>query len=58
MGYNWWPVYGEDIASAIQDVEKVVSKIKTNKFDKKDLIALVDANNTLIKHLLENENKE
>lgn len=58
MGYNWWPVYGEDIASSIQDVEKVVSKIKTNKFDKKDLIALVDANNTLIKHLLENENKE
>lgn len=58
MGWNWLPVYGEDIASAIQDVEKVVSKIKTNKFDKKDLIALVDANNTLIKHLLENENKE
>ena len=29
--------YGGDVGSAIEDVEKVVEKIKTNKYDKKDL---------------------
>lgn len=56
MGYPTYPVYAEDIASAVEDVEKIVKKIKTNKFDNEDLITLFNANNTLLKHILENEN--
>lgn len=38
MGYIYYPVYGElDLGSAIETAEKVIAKIKTNKFDKKDL---------------------
>lgn len=53
-GAHW---YGGDIGSAIEDIEKVVEKIKTNKFDKKDIYNLYSANLELIKALLdENEN--
>jgi prefoldin subunit 5 len=38
MGWHWAPVYGElDLGSAIETAEKVIAKIKTNKFDKEDL---------------------
>lgn len=38
MGRNWAPVYGElDLGSAIETAEKVIAKIKSNKFDKDDL---------------------
>lgn len=38
MGYVSYPVYGElDLGSAIETAEKVIDKIKTNKFDKDDL---------------------
>lgn len=43
MGWINLPVYGEDLGSAIETAEKVISKIKTNKFDKKDLIELEKA---------------
>lgn len=43
MGYTWYPVYGEDLGSAIEVAEKVIAKIKTNKFDKKDLVELEKA---------------
>lgn len=43
MGYPLYPVYGEDVGSAIETVEKLIAKIKTNKFDKKDLATLADA---------------
>lgn len=58
MGHIGWPVYGEDIGSAVEDVEKIVAKIKTNKFDNKDLIDLFNANNALLKHLLETKNED
>jgi hypothetical protein len=49
--------YGGDVGSAIEDVEKIVGKIKTNKYDKKDIYNLYSANLELIKALLdENEN--
>ena len=57
MGWIGWPVYGEDIGSAVEDVEKIVAKIKTNKFDNKDLTDLFNANNALLKHLLETKNE-
>lgn len=43
MGWGWLPVYGEDIGSAVETAEHLIAKIKTNKFDTKDLAELVDA---------------
>lgn len=40
MGRYGLPVYGEDLGSAIEDAEKLIAKIKTNKYDKTDLINL------------------
>lgn len=40
MGKTGYPVYGEDLGSAIETAEKVLAKIKTNKYDKKDLVEL------------------
>lgn len=57
MGWGGWPVYGEDVGSAIQDVETIITKIKKNTFDKKDLIELFDANNVLLKYLLDEKNE-
>ena len=37
MGIPCAPFYGHDIGSAIETAEKVMSKIKTNRFDKADL---------------------
>ena len=58
MGHISFPVYGEDIGSALQEVEKILNHIKTNKFDNQDIIDLFDANNTLLKYLLKNEIKD
>ena len=44
MGRPNWPGYGEvDLGSAIETAEKVIAKIKSNKFDKDDLVALGEA---------------
>lgn len=43
MGRDGFPVYGEDIGSAIEAVEKIIANIKTNKYDKEDLAELVEA---------------
>jgi hypothetical protein len=41
MGFHYAPIYGElDLGSAIEKAEKLIAKIKSNKFDKKDLEAL------------------
>lgn len=37
MGWAGIPFYGHDIGSAIEQTEKVIAKIKTNRFDKTDL---------------------
>ena len=57
MGYHNWPVYGEmDLGSAIEVAEKVIAKIKTNKFDNKDKIALADALLTIKTSIEQDEN--
>lgn len=43
MGWTGAPVYGEDLGSAIETAEKVIAKIKTNKYDKQDLVELEEA---------------
>lgn len=59
MGVPNIPFYGNtDIGSALEDVEKVIDKIKTNKYDKEDLIKLFNANNELLKAILEDENED
>ncbi len=37
MGVPSLPFYGTDLGSAIETAEKVIAKIKTNRFDKTDL---------------------
>ena len=37
MGWDLFPVYGKDVGSAIETAEKIIAKIKTNKFDETDL---------------------
>lgn len=59
MGRPGWGIYGDaDVGSAIEDVENVVQKIKSNKFDSKDLLKLHNANTELLKAILSNEYKD
>lgn len=55
MGYDWWPVYGKDLGSAIETAEKVISKIKTNKYDKDDLVELDKAIEEIKSAIAKNE---
>ena len=43
MGLPFMPFYGKDLGSAIETAEKVIAKIKTNRFDKADLKELNEA---------------
>ena len=58
MGYDLWPVYSKGDGNTIKDIETIIEKIKTNKFDKDDLIKLFNANNELLKSILEDENED
>lgn len=40
MGLPGLWAYGEDLGSAIESAEKIIAKIKTNKYTKEDLVAL------------------
>ncbi len=55
MGLPNWPIYGKDLGSAVADVEKIVAKIKSNKFGKKDIIALYDANAEVLKAVISDD---
>lgn len=56
MGIPFAPWYGNvDLGSAIETVEAVVAKIKTNKFDNDDVAELHKAVAELEKALTENE---
>lgn len=47
MGIHLVPVYGKELDSAIEDVEKIIAKIKTNKFTQDDLLDLARASSEL-----------
>ena len=54
-GLQW---YGNAyVGSALEDVEKVVTKIKSNDFSAKDLVKLYNANAELLKAILNNDYK-
>ena len=55
MGLICAPLYGQDLGSAIEAAEKVMAKIKTNKYDKKDVILLQQALAAIDKFINENE---
>ena len=56
MGIPGYPLYGNvDLGSAVEDVEKAVAKIKSNKFGKKDIVALHKATTELLNAVLSNE---
>ena len=56
MGRPFFPSYGEDLGSAIETAEKVIAKIKTNKFDKADLVALDEALTEIKEAIAKDEN--
>lgn len=58
MGRIGLAYYGEDIGSAVEDVEKVLTKIKSNLFTNEDLLKLVEANTELLTAVIRNENKD
>lgn len=56
MGMPGRPWYGDtDLGSAVEDVETIVKKIKTNKFGKKDIISLHNAVADLLAVILADE---
>lgn len=55
MGRDMFPVYGEDVGSAIETAENIIEKIKTNKFDKYDLLALAESAFSIIKYTIEKD---
>ena len=56
MGRVGYPYYGEDLGSAIEIAEKVLAKIKTNKFDNADLEELKVALTEIIAKVESDEN--
>jgi hypothetical protein len=57
MGWPGAPVYGNaDLGSAIETVEAVIAKIKTNKFDNDDIFELHTAVVELEKSINEAKN--
>ena len=55
MGRDGFPVYGEDLGSSVENIEKVIEKIKTNKFDKKDLMTLAENAFSVFKYAIEKD---
>ena len=48
MGFDLVPLYGDtDLGTAVENAEKVIAKIKTNKFDKEDLTTLASVLETV-----------
>lgn len=53
MGIDFYPLYGDlELGSAIEHAEQVIAKIKTNKFDKEEVVkeleeVLVEVKNAL-----------
>lgn len=37
MGIDWFPLYGKALGTAVEDAQKALDILKTNKFTKKDL---------------------
>ena len=59
MGIPGKPLYGNvDLGSAIEDVEKIIKKFKTNKFGKKDIVDLYKANAEVLAAALSHENED
>lgn len=57
MGILGAPLYGKDLGSSIETAEKIIAKIKTNRFDKDDLAELGKVISD-IKEVVSNENED
>lgn len=56
MGKPFMILYGNtDVGSAIEDIERVVETIKSNKFGKEELVELLNANTELVKAIVSGE---
>lgn len=52
MGYHNLPVYGEDLANAIETAKTIIAKIESNKYDEQDLKELAEVNAEIIKYAI------
>lgn len=61
FGLPNYPVYGEhDLGSLVEDAEKVIDKIKTNKFTLKEVLKLSNIANDIVEFVIKeklDENK-
>ena len=55
MGIHTFPVYGEDLGSAIETAKKLIAKIESNKYDEQDLKDLAEVNAEIIKYAIANK---
>ena len=55
MGIMGLPLYGTDLATAIETSEKLLAKIKSGKYDKETLIDLAKANTDVISYAIQHE---
>ena len=56
MGRPFLPAYGEvDLGSAIETAEEAIAVVKTNKFDKHDLVNLAKSTLDIIVAAIEDE---
>lgn len=55
MGINSYPVYAEDIASAIEAAKILIAKIESNKYDEQDLKELAEINYQIVKYASNNK---
>jgi hypothetical protein len=50
MGFNFFPVYGEDLASVIETAKRLIEKIESGKFDETTLKEFANVNEEIIKY--------
>lgn len=55
MGWDGFPVYGEDLANAIEAAKKIIAKIESNKYDEQDLKELAEVNYQIVKYASNNK---
>ena len=50
------PLYGQDLASALEAAKKLIKKIEKNKFTNQTLLELAAANEEIIKYAVNKQN--
>lgn len=56
MGRNFWPAYGEDLASVIETAKLLIERIESGKADETTLKELANVNAEIIKYATTDKN--